>query len=93
LRVAGYLGDRLFDRGAIGALYRASRGVPRLVNVLAHKAMLVAFGEGRHHVSSQHVRKAALDTPAARVPRSPVIWATAAILAAALVAGWGIWHQ
>jgi MSHA biogenesis protein MshM len=93
LRVAGYLGDRLFDRGAIGALYRASRGVPRLVNVLAHKAMLVAFGEGRHHVSAQHVRKAALDTPAARVPRSPVTWATAAILAAALVAGWGIWHQ
>ncbi|HWA13353.1 MAG TPA: AAA family ATPase [Burkholderiales bacterium] len=92
LRVAGYMGDRLFDRSALDALHRSSRGVPRLINVLAHKAMLVAFGEGRHHVSSHHVRKAAHDTPSARVPRSPVAWAVAAVLAAAALVGWGIWR-
>jgi MSHA biogenesis protein MshM len=92
LRVAGYLGDRLFDRSALDALHRSSRGVPRLINVLAHKSMLVAFGEGRHHVSSHHVRKAAHDTPSARVPRSPVAWAVAAVLAAAALVGWGIWR-
>ncbi|HEY5928730.1 MAG TPA: AAA family ATPase [Burkholderiales bacterium] len=93
LRVAGYMGDRLFDHAAINTLYRASRGVPRLINVLAHKAMLAAFGEGRHHVSAQHVRKAANDTPSARVPRSPVLWAVLAVMAAALAAGLGFWHQ
>ena len=84
---------KMFDHSAINTLYRASRGVPRLINVLAHKAMLAAFGEGRHHVSAQHVRKAAHDTPSARVPRSPVIWAVVAVMAAALVAGLGFWHQ
>ncbi len=86
------MGDRLFDRSAINALFRGSRGVPRLVNVLAHKSMLVAFGEGRHHVSAGHVRKAARDTPSARVPRSPVGWAVVAVLAAAAVVGWGFWR-
>ena len=92
LRVAGYMGDRLFDHSAIDALYRGSRGVPRLINVLAHKSMLVAFGEGRHHVSAHHVRKAAHDTPSARVPRSPVLWAVLVVVAAALAAGFGFWH-
>jgi MSHA biogenesis protein MshM len=92
LRIAGYMGDRLFDRSAINALHSGSRGVPRLINVLAHKAMLVAFGEGRHHVSANHVRKAAHDTPSARVPRSPVAWAVLAVLAAAAVVGWGFWR-
>ena len=32
------------------------------MNVLAHKALLLAFGEGRHHVSLRHVKLAALDT-------------------------------
>jgi len=92
LRVAGYLGDRLFDRSAIKSLYRASRGVPRLINVLAHKAMLAAFGEGRHHVTAGHVRKAANDTPSARAGRAPVVWAVVVMLAAALVAGLGFWR-
>jgi len=72
LRVAGYVGDRLFHRTAMDALYRATGGVPRLVNVLAHKAMLAAYGEGRHYVSAAHVRKAAKDTPAARSAPSPL---------------------
>jgi MSHA biogenesis protein MshM len=93
LRIAGYMGDRLFDYSAINSLYRASRGIPRLINVLAHKAMLAAFGEGRHHVSVRHVRMAAHDTPSARVPPSPVVWAVLAVLAVALVAGLGFWHQ
>lgn len=93
LRVAGYMGDRLFDRSAINALYRGSRGVPRLINVLAHKSMLAAFGEGRHHVSARHVRMATHDTPSARVPSSPALWAVLVVLAAALVAGLGFWHK
>lgn len=47
LRVAGYRGDGLFSPAALRALYRASGGTPRLINVLAHKALLSVFGEGR----------------------------------------------
>ena len=38
LGVAGYRGPRLFSRAAVGRLHRAARGVPRLINILAHKA-------------------------------------------------------
>jgi MSHA biogenesis protein MshM len=92
LRVAGYVGDRLFTRPALRALYRGSAGVPRLINVLAHKAMLAAYGEGRHYVSAAHVSRAASDTPSAHSARSP--WVLAAMVAAvvAAVAGAAYWY-
>jgi len=90
LRIAGYMGDRLFNTAALDALYRASRGVPRLINVLAHKAMLAAYGGGNHYVSASHVRKAVSDTPsAARVP-SPLVRAGA--VAAVVAAGAVYWY-
>ena len=51
LRVAGFDGARLFSRGAVARLYRASGGIPRLVNIMAHKSLMVAYGEGRQQVS------------------------------------------
>jgi MSHA biogenesis protein MshM len=65
LAIAGFVGGPLFDAGALRALHRASRGVPRLVNILAHKALLLVFGEGRRCATRRHVHAAALDTPAA----------------------------
>lgn len=89
LRVAGYVGDRLFDRGAAAALYRATRGVPRLINIVAHKAMLAAYGEGSHYVAARHVRRAVKDTPAAaQTARWPFAAVTVAVLAVALAAFW-----
>ena len=87
LRIAGYLGDRLFNTTALDALYTASRGVPRLINVVAHKSMLAAYGEGRHYISAAHVRQAARDTPSARRVYSPPLWigAAAAVTAAAVI--------
>ncbi len=69
LRVAGYRGNRLITQSAVRALHRASRGIPRLINILAHKSMLLAFGEGAQQVTSQHVRVAASDTPSSRQQR------------------------
>ncbi len=86
LSIAGYMGDRLFNTAALDALYKASRGVPRLINVLAHKAMLAAYGEGNHYVSATHVRKAARDTPSARRIYAPMVWSGAAAAAIAATA-------
>jgi MSHA biogenesis protein MshM len=88
LRVAGYAGDRLFSSGALDALFRASRGVPRLINVIAHKAMLVSYGEGRHYVSAAHVRKAASDTPSARSDLPVWLWGGALSAVVAVAAYW-----
>lgn len=62
LRVAGFTGARLFSRAAIRGLYRASGGVPRLVNIMAHKALMLSYGQGRQQVGGGHVALAARDT-------------------------------
>lgn len=69
LAIAGHTGTPLFDAGALRVLHRSSRGVPRLVNILAHKALLLVFGEGGRQAARRHIREAAKDTPAAVAPR------------------------
>ncbi len=68
LGVAGYNGAPVLGPAARRALYMASRGVPRLVNILAHKALLLVYGEGGERIEKRHVRAATLDTPAAIQP-------------------------
>lgn len=65
LRVAGYRGEDVFGSSAVRCLHKASRGTPRLLNILAHKSLLAVFGEGKHAVRSGHVRRAAADTEGA----------------------------
>lgn len=62
LKVAGYSGPALFGSAALTMLRMASGGIPRVVNVLAHKALMLSFGEGRQRVSVRHVILAAKDT-------------------------------
>lgn len=68
LRVAGYRGEGIFGKRAIRGLLRASRGTPRLLNILSHKALLAVFGEGKHAVRLRHVRLAVADTEGASAP-------------------------
>lgn len=62
LTVAGYNGKRLFTGDALRDLYRASGGIPRLVNVICHKALMAAYGQGKRSVERRHVRLAVQDT-------------------------------
>jgi len=67
LRVAGYRGSPLFSKQALSHLFRYSKGIPRVVNILAHKAMLAAYGEGKMVVGKSHVQEAARDTEGIKV--------------------------
>jgi MSHA biogenesis protein MshM len=90
LTVAGQQGGALFTKGALATLYRASGGVPRLVNIICHKSLLLVFGEGRQQVEEKHIRVAASDTPAARPgQRTRWLWAALALLGVGL--GIGSW--
>jgi MSHA biogenesis protein MshM len=62
---------QLFEPAAARAIARYSGGVPRLVNVLAHKCLMLAFGENVHRVTLAHVQLAARDTPGVQ---PPVAW-------------------
>jgi len=66
LNVAGYRGGHLFSRPALASLHRYSQGLPRLVNILANKALLAAYGEGEATVAARHVKAAARDTEGVR---------------------------
>jgi MSHA biogenesis protein MshM len=77
MRVAGYSGPLLLGKAARRALYRASRGVPRLVNILSHKALLLLFGEAGEHLEPRHINTAAIDTPSAVQPRRWWEWSFA----------------
>ncbi|MFZ2524577.1 MAG: AAA family ATPase [Candidatus Ferrigenium altingense] len=85
LAVAQFPGDTLFSKGAVGKLYRISGGTPRLVNIVAHKALMLAFSDGRQQVLARHVRDAAADTPEAH--RDWLPWVVLAGFAAIVLLG------
>ena len=65
LRVAAVDADTdtdLFEASSALAIARFSGGVPRVVNVLAHKCLMLAFGENRQRVLPADVRMAAGET-------------------------------
>ncbi|HEY3325698.1 MAG TPA: AAA family ATPase [Novimethylophilus sp.] len=76
LIVAGYQGGRLFSSWALWMLHRRTEGIPRLVNIVAHKAMLAVFGKGRKTVGMADVMAACNDTASTR----KMNWRFAALL-------------
>jgi general secretion pathway protein A len=85
---AGGPPPRIFTRAAVRRIHHIAGGVPRLVNMVAHRAMLAAFAADRHVVSARFVRKAYREIGAlplaASAPRPrPFRW-TAGVAAAAV---------
>lgn len=63
LQVAGYRNKyNLFSKPAQWLLFRESRGIPRLINILCHKAMMSAYGRGKTRVGYSDVASACKDT-------------------------------
>lgn len=60
----------LFDDAAIQALWRASAGVPRLLNTLADRALLAAYAAGSQKVSKAQAKMAAAEVLGAAQPAS-----------------------
>ncbi|MCC5855983.1 MAG: AAA family ATPase [Idiomarina sp.] len=86
LQIAGYKGPPLFTSASVRILHRACRGVPRLANVLCHKALLLAYGAGRHQILLKDIKAAVIDTEdASGLGLSPYWW-----LAGGAVLGLGV---
>lgn len=74
LEVAGYAGEDLFTGPAYCLLHFHGLGTPRLINVLAHKALMAAYGQGCFLVHASHVRAAHLDGLYQRSARTRWAW-------------------
>lgn len=63
LMIAGHTqGGNLFSDKACRMLYKASAGIPRIINILSHKALLVAYGRGEPQVSHHSMQAAINDS-------------------------------
>ncbi len=89
LAIAGYNGDDVFDGAAVRIVHRASKGVPRLVNILANKALMLAYGEGSRKVKRRHALAAVSDTPASFALSRAWLWLALACVAFSSI-GWAM---
>lgn len=62
LQVAGYKGLNLFDRALAKEIAKVTKGIPRLVNILCHKVLMLGYGEGSYQLTKKHLRNAIQDT-------------------------------
>ena len=81
LRVAGATRD-VFSPAALGELHRLSRGVPRIINVIADRALLGAYTREEHRVTGNLVRRAASEVYGRPVLTPWLRWAAIAGAAA-----------
>jgi len=65
MRVAGAQSD-VFTKAAIHMLFKRSRGIPRLINVIADRALLAAYTQDRRSVDRALVARAASEVFGAR---------------------------
>ncbi|HSD18299.1 MAG TPA: AAA family ATPase [Thermomonas sp.] len=92
-RVAG--GTRFpFDAAAVQRLHARAGGVPRLVNVIAERALLAGYARDATSIDGRLVDAAADEVLPPVLPRRSWRWLAAAVAAVsiALVAGWA-WHD
>jgi general secretion pathway protein A len=91
LAIAGYRGH-LFAPAAVAWMYRYSKGIPRLINLLADRALLGAYAENSALVDAAMVRRAAREVmPQRQHWAASRAWyrGLAAVFALALVAAAG----
>ena len=73
LSVAGFQGKELFSPQTVDFLHHVTGGIPRLINIVANKAMIAAFGEGDMIVNIKHCKKASKDTVEAQNIKSSIL--------------------
>lgn len=62
LHVAGYKGAALFSEKLCKKITKVSKGVPRLVNVLCHKMLMLSYGQGGYQMTKKQLSAAIKDT-------------------------------
>ncbi len=83
ITTAGYNGESLFNRKALQLLSKTTGGVPRLINIVSHKALMCAYGKGDRQIDRKHVVAAINDTEGVAAPSAVVTWLMGLLVVAA----------
>ena len=62
IAIAGYSDHGLFDKKAYKRIEKVTGGVPRLINIICHKALLAAYGKSDKLITEKHIKMAVADT-------------------------------
>ncbi len=92
LAVAAGAAREIFSPAALREVHRLTGGIPRLINVLCDRALLVGYADANHRIGMKRVRQAAREVPDASRRIGiwgirKVGWAAAASVGFLVVAG------
>jgi MSHA biogenesis protein MshM len=69
MQVAGYKGARLFSDKLCKKITKVSGGIPRLINILCHKMLMLSYGQGQYKMTNQQLKAAIKDTESIKLSR------------------------
>jgi len=92
LQVAGYKGMNLFSRAIAKKIAKVSLGIPRLVNIICHKMLMLGYGEGSYQLTTKHLALAIQDTEGmqSKVPKKFFLLGFLIITAVSLYYSWHV---
>ena len=70
LSIAGYKGAALFNSKLCKRIAKVTQGIPRLVNILCHKMLMLSYGQGQYKITYKHLKIARDDTESIIAQRS-----------------------
>ncbi|MEP5569560.1 MAG: AAA family ATPase [Halioglobus sp.] len=94
LQVAGVAADRvIFPPAVVRGIYKRTRGIPRLINVLCDRVMLGAYGRNKNRADLATLRVAAREVLGDEAAKHSALWPwalAALVLLGAGAAWWGM---
>ena len=69
-----------FTKGAMKKIFQYSRGIPRLINILSHKSLLLAYGKNKYEIDKKTIYRAAKDTDDVSTSKFMKLFSNAALI-------------
>jgi len=85
MQIAGYKGATLFSHALAKKVAKVSQGIPRLVNVLCHKMLMLSYGQGQYQLTNKHLSAAIKDTESTESSSSLKWTITIAVISITLI--------
>jgi MSHA biogenesis protein MshM len=87
LQTAGYKGAALFNTSLCKKISKATQGIPRLVNILCHKMLMLTYGQGHFQINTSHLKAAIKDTEDTQLPIIDFRWVITSIIFISVLVG------
>ncbi len=92
LQVAGYKGANLFSHDIAKKIAKVTEGIPRLVNILCHKMLMLGYGEGSYQLTKKHLFQAIQDTEGMQQKKVHSFYLTSLLIIAVLASVFYSWQ-